>query len=152
VPRPPLDAQIARLRRKRAAVDVEAQRLDAAIAALTEAQTALVDVVVAERARKGQRLSLHAKQNTYILPTVQGKTDDLEDMPLGVRIAAGRKDQTASRKAQIALGLTDAEVAKTCGVARGTVSRWHTGSLRIPARYRVALEALGIPSIAWLRR
>lgn len=152
MPRPPLDAQIARLRRKRAAVDVEAQRLDAAIAALTEAQTALVDVVVAERARKGERLSLHRFETTPILPKVQDRTDDLEDMPLGVRIAAGRKDQTASRKAQIALGLTDADIAKTCGISRGTVSRWHRGTLRIPARHRVALEALGIPSIAWLRR
>jgi len=71
---------------------------------------------------------------------------------LGVRIAAGRNGQSASRKAQIAAGLRDEDVAELTGYNRSTVCKWHNGSMKVPEDARKQLAKRGIPSGSWSKR
>jgi plasmid maintenance system antidote protein VapI len=73
----------------------------------------------------------------------------MQEHSLGVRIAAGRKGQTASRKAQVAAGLTDKKVAEMLDVPRSTVCKWHLGQTRIPASSADRLARKGIPRSSW---
>lgn len=71
---------------------------------------------------------------------------------LGVRIAAGRDGQSASRKAQIAADLTDREVADLTGCHRTTVCKWHAGTMKIPEKAQKLLAKRGIPANVWAKR
>ena len=108
-----------------------------------ELATALREVALFE-----ELIHLHSEHSEHIVGEMQANSEH----SLGVRIAAGRDGQTASRKAQIAVGLTDAEVAKLLKVSRSTVCKWHLGTLRIPERAQAFLEKRGIPRTHWLKR
>lgn len=71
---------------------------------------------------------------------------------LGVRIAAGRKGQSKSRKAQIAANLTDKQVEDLTGYNRSTVCKWHAGSMKVPEAARKLLAKHGIPETSWAKR
>jgi len=131
----PLSAEILDLEHRIAAHEAEGSRLQAALAALKEAQRALIDAM---------------NEESHLTRSHSDRTiSPMQEHSLGVRIAAGRSGQTESRKAQIRLGLTDGEVAEMLGVKRSTVCKWHLGSTRIPDEARKTLAKRGIPANSW---
>jgi DNA-binding transcriptional regulator YiaG len=107
---------------------------DAALEALLKAQAELFEAVAEEH--------LHEEHSAR-------KIEGMQEHSLGVRIAAGRKGQTASRQAQVAAGLTDQKVADMLKVPRSTVCKWHLGQTRIPAAFADRLVKRGIPRTSW---
>lgn len=92
-----------------------------------------------------EELALHVPEDRNILRNMQ-------EQSIGVRIAAGRKKQGPSRKAQIAMGKTDQQIADMLKVPRLTVCKWHLGLTAIPAAMADKLAALkprGIPRTSW---
>jgi DNA-binding transcriptional regulator YiaG len=91
---------------------------------------------------------LHAEHSDVTISPMQEHSSQSR----GVRIASGRDGITESRKAQLAINLTDRQVAKLMKVSRSTVCKWHLGSLQIPDAARDALEKRGIPGRVWGRK
>ena len=92
-----------------------------------------------------EELALHGSEDRNILGNMQ-------EQSLGIRIAAGRKKQGPSRKAQIAMGKTDQQIADMLKVPRLTVCKWHLGMTAIPAAMADKLASLkprGIPRSSW---
>lgn len=135
MPRRPLDNEIAKARAAKAAADAK-------LAALLMEQARLVDEVVEEE-------RLHDSHSERTLSDMQA---DSAQSQLGVRIAAGRAGQSASRKAQIAAGLRDEDVAELTGYNRSTVCKWHNGSMKVPEEARKLLAKRGIPAGSWSKR
>ncbi len=48
--------------------------------------------------------------------------------------------------ARIALGLSQSAIATALGVDQGTISRWESGKVRIPAAIQLALATLKVNS------
>lgn len=127
-------AQLARDRAaaKLAAADAELQAL---IGLMREQREAVIE-------------ALHDSHSDGTISPMQANSEH----SLGVRIAGGRADQSASRKAQIAANLTDKEVADLTGYNRSTVCKWHNGSMKVPEEARKLLAKRGIPASSWTKR
>jgi DNA-binding transcriptional regulator YiaG len=92
-----------------------------------------------------EELALHNSHSEGTLSDMQAENSH----SLGVRIAEGRKGQSASRKAQIAANLTDKEVATLTGYNRTTVCKWHNGTIKVPEEAQKLLAKRGISRAVW---
>lgn len=137
----PLDRAISESRRT---VDELSARLEAEKAKLE----ALIESARRLRDEYVENHRLTDSQSTSTISLMQGQSEQ----SLGVRIAAGRKNQSESRKAQIAAGLTDEEVAALTDYNRSTVCKWHNGSMKVPEDVRKLLAKHGIPGNSWKKR
>ena len=128
-----------------AAIEAKITALERQLDLLRQAQALDVEATEAEQEQNNR---LHKSDSSARFVPVQEHSDG----PIGVRIAAGRKKQSLSRKAQLSIGLTDQAVADMLDVARLTVCKWHMGKTKIPARHADTLAALkpaGIPKSVW---
>jgi hypothetical protein len=141
VPRRPLEAEVTRARRRRDRLAAQLAAEDAALEALLKAQRELLEAV-------GEYQRLYDSQSTVTISPMQPPSAQ----SIGVRIAAGRNGQSASRKAQIAAGLRDEDVADLTGYNRSTVCKWHNGSMKVPEDARKLLAKRGIPAGSWSKR
>lgn len=111
----------------------------------------LAALIEAARALREEMIEKHRLQDAHSDVTIPGMQAE-SAQSLGVRIAAGRKNQSESRKAQIAAGLTDEEVATLTDYNRSTVCKWHNGSMKVPEDARKLLAKHGIPGSSWKKR
>lgn len=141
MPKRPLDAEVLKAQREAQEAMAIAKAAEAKLQALMRARDELFAALEEEHRLTG------AHSDSTILPMQQESAQSL-----GVRIAAGRGHQSKSRKAQIAAGLTDADVAKLTDYNRSTVCKWHAGSMKVPETARKLLAKHGIPETSWSKR
>lgn len=115
--------------------------------AITQAQLQILEDA-ARRMAAVEHPTLHNPKSRVNVQPVQEQSSESR----GVRIARGRKNGSMSRNAQLAIGLTDKDVAEKLKVSRSTVCKWHTGDIAIPDEHKAALAKLGIPDHVWRKK